>query len=164
MKPVARYPLAVARTMLVAAVLLAGCARAPVPARLGGLTRSKVWQGERAARLVGELHGGDVAPTSSTVASYGRRGELRLYLSIFPDGARANRTFAAMLARLESGETPFSRPRELRETPGRWFTVGPGGHHALWAAGSSVYWLTGDPNRLQQAVSELPAPPSGAWI
>ena len=154
----------VIRKALPLAVLLAACARAPVPARLGGLARSRVWQGERAARLVEELHGRAVAPASSTVAEYGRGGELRLYLSSFPDGAEANRILAAMLTRLESGDTPFTPPRELREQPGRWFTVGPGGHHALWAVGSSVYWLTGDPLRLQQATAELPAPPTGAWI
>jgi len=146
------------------ALLLAACARTPLPARLGGLARGKVWQGERAARLVEELHGKAVAPESSAVAEYGRGRELRLYLSRFPDGARANRTLAAMLARLRSGETPFTPPRELRELPGRYFMLGPGGHHAVWAVGDSVYWLTGDPTRLRQAVGELPAPPTGAWI
>jgi hypothetical protein len=145
------------------AVLVVGCARAPVPARLAGLARGSVLQGERAARLVGELHGRDVAPVSSAVAEYGRGPQLTLYVSAFADGAEANRTLAAMLARLESGATPFSPPRELRETPGHWFTVGPGGHHALWAADHSVYWLTGDPLRLRQAVSELPSPPTGTW-
>ena len=164
MKGVVSGRWSVIRKALPIAVLLAGCARAPVPVRLGGLTRGKVVQGERAARLVEELHGRDVAPLTSTVAEYGRGAELRLYLSRFPDGAAANRVLAAMLARLESGETPFMPPRELRDQPGRWFTVGPGGHHALWAAGDSVYWLTGDPLHLQRAVAELPAPPTGAWI
>ena len=145
------------------ALLVVGCARAPVPARLAGLARGSVLQGDRAARLVGELHGSDVAPVSSTVAEYGRGPLLRLYLSSFSDGAAANRSFAAMLARLGSGKTPFSPPRELREAPGHWFTVGPGGHHALWTAGSSVYWLTGDPIRLQRAVVELPSPSAGVW-
>jgi hypothetical protein len=153
----------VIRKALPIAMLVAACGRAPLPARLGGLARTKVWQGERAARLVEELHGKAVAPVSSAVAEYGRAGELRLYLSSFPDGAEANRTLAAMLVRLESGETPFMPPRELRDQPGRWFTVGPGGHHALWAAGSSVYWLTGDPLHLQRAAAELPSPPTGAW-
>lgn len=164
MSSVGRGPWTVGRAALAAAVLAAGCARSPAPARLGGLARGKVLQGERAARLVAGLHGSDVAPLTSTVAEYGRGAQLTLYVSAFADGAEANRTLAAMLARLESGETPFSPPRELREAPGRWFTVGPGGHHALWAAGSSVFWLAGDPLRLQQAVTELPAPPTGAWL
>ena len=164
MRGVDRGPWAVGRAMVALAVALAACARGPLPARLGGLARSRVWQGERAARLVEELQGRAVAPARSTVAEYGRAGELRLYLSRFPDGAEANRILAAMLARLESGDTPFTPPRELREQPGRWLTVAPGGHHALWAAGATVYWLTGDPLRLQQAASELPAPPTGAWI
>ena len=146
------------------ALLLVGCARSPVPAWLGGLARGAVWQGERAARLVAELHGREVAPASSTVAEYGRRAELRLYLSRFPDGAAASRVLARMLARLGSGETPFMPPRELRDAPGRWLTVGAGGHHALWAAGDTVYWITGEPLRLQQALAELPAPPGGVWI
>jgi hypothetical protein len=159
-----RGPWAVGRVAaLAAAVLAAACARSPVPARLGGLSRGKVVQGERAARLVAELHGRDVAPVTSTVAEYGRGAQLTLYVSAFADGAEANRILAAMLARLASGATPFSPPRELRETPGHWFTVGPGGHHALWAADHSVYWVTGDPQRLRQAVGELPSPPTGAW-
>jgi hypothetical protein len=153
----------VVRAALAMALLLVGCARSPAPARLGGLARGKVVQGERAARLVAQMHASDVAPVTSTVAEYGRGAQLTLYVSAFADGAEANRTLAAMLARLESGATPFSPPRELRETPGHWFTLGPGGHHALWAADHSVYWLTGDPLRLRQAVGELPSPPTGTW-
>jgi len=149
--------------LLIGALLAVGCARTPVPARLGGLTRSKLLQGERAARLVESLHGKDVAPVSSAVAEYGRSGQLTLYLSRFPDGAEAHRNLARMLGRLDSGETPFTPPRELRELPGHWFTVGPGGHHALWASGDAVYWVTGDPERLRRAVNELPSPPTGIW-
>jgi len=163
MRPVARGPWPVARAALAAAVILAGCARAPLPRRLGGLTRTRVWSGESAAKLMEELHGRSVAAASSTVAEYGRAGQLRLYRSRFGDAATAHGTLLRMLSRLETGETPFSPPRELRDYPGHWLTVGPGGHHALWESDESVYWLAGEPGRVQQAVEELPAPSSGHW-
>ncbi len=163
MRDVGRGPWAVGRTALLAVVVLAACARTPLPKRLGGLVRTRVWSGESAARLMEELHGRSVAPASSAVAEYGRAGQLRVYRSRFADPAAAHGTLVRMLGRLETGDTPFSPPRELREYPGHWFTVGPGGHHALWESDESVYWLTGDPDMLQRAVEELPAASSGHW-
>jgi hypothetical protein len=110
-----------------------------------------------------DLHGKDVAPATSNIAEYGRAGQLRVYCSRFANAATAHGTLMRMLGRLETGDTPFTPPRELREYPGHWFTVGPGGHHALWESAESVYWLTGDPDLLERAVEELPAPTSGNW-
>ena len=159
-----RGPWAAGRGALLIAALLAACARAPLPGRLCGMARSKLWRGEHASMLVADLHGKNVAPTSSTVAEYGRAGQLRVYLSRFADAAKAQRSLDLMLARLGSGETPFSEPRELREHPGHWFTVGPGGHHAVWVSGESLYWVTAGPGQIEQALSELPAPSTGRWI
>jgi hypothetical protein len=163
MRTVARSPWPVARAGLIAAAVLMACARAPLPVHLCGMARSRLWQGEKAAALVANLHSKGVAPASSTVAEYGSAGQLRVYLSRFADGAKARRSLDLMLARLQSGETPFLPPRELREHPGHWFTVGPGGHHALWVAGESLYWVTSDPSRIEEALAELPAASTGIW-
>jgi hypothetical protein len=153
----------VGRAAALVAVMAAACAKTPLPARLCGMARSKLWRGENAALLVADLHGKSVAPASSTVAEYGRAGQLRVYLSRFGDAAGAQRSLDLMLSRLTTGETPFLPPRELREYPGHWFTVGPGGHHAIWVSGESLYWVTADPTRIEQALSELPAASTGSW-
>ncbi len=163
MRDVRRGPWALCRVAMLVIVAVTACARAPLPRRLGGLTRTRVWSGERAARLMEELHGREVAPASSAVAEYGRTGQLRLYRSRFADVATAHGTFMLMLGRLETGDSPFSPPREISEYPGHWFTVGPGGHNALWESDESVYWLAGDPELVQRAVEELPAPSAGRW-
>jgi hypothetical protein len=150
----------------VAAVVLAwaaACAKPAVPARLGGLVRSKVLTGERAAKAIGALHGRDVAPRTSVVAEYGRSGALHLYVSEFAGPAATQRALTAMLAGLGGGRTPFRAPRRDDLRPDRWFTVGPGGHHVLWVSGSSVYWLAGHPGLLDRAMAQLPAPSHGEW-
>ena len=153
------------RSVAAAALTLAllGCGAAPLPSHLGGLRRARVWTGQRATNMVTRLHGRQVAAGSSTVAEYGRRGELRVWLTRYPDAAKASTDLKAMLARLRSGATPFTRPLEQSDQPGRWFTVGPGGHHALWVAGSALYWVEGEPGRVQRAVGELPRPSAGLW-
>jgi hypothetical protein len=143
--------------------IAAACAKPAVPVRLGGLVRSKVLTGERAVRAIGTLHGSAVAPQRSFVADYGRRSELKLYVSHFPGPAGAQRAMSAMLAGLRGGRTPFRPPRRDDRWPDRWFTVGPGGHHVVWLSGSSVYWLAGAPDRLERAMEELPAPSRGEW-
>jgi hypothetical protein len=49
------------------------------------------------------------------------------------------------------------------EWPHRWFSVGPSGHHAFWAAGSAVYWIEGEPGLVTRALDELPPPSGGSW-
>jgi hypothetical protein len=164
MNDVGRGPWAVGRTAVLLAAVAVACARSPLPGRLCGMARGRVWNGRQAASLVAEMHGKGVAPATSAVAEYGRAGQLRVYLSRFPDAAKARRSLDVMLARLTTGSSPFSPPRELREYPGHWFTVGPGGHHAVWVSGESLYWVTADPSQIVQALTELPAASSGTWI
>jgi hypothetical protein len=146
-----------------AALFILACGQAPLPAHLGGLPRGRVWTGKNAARLVDRMHGRPVAPLDSTVAQYGRSGQLRVWLSRYADPAAANRALAAMVDRLSSGETPFLPPHEQAGDPGRWYTIGPGGHHVLWVSGKTLYWLEGDPAVLFRALVELPEPRRGRW-
>ena len=140
---------------------LAACARPAVPSRLAGLSRTQLWSGARAAGMVARLHGKSVSPESSTVADYGRPGQLRVWLSRFPDGVEAQRVLGRMVDGMSSGRTPFEQPHEQRESPGRWITVGPGGHSVLWASDRFVYWLQGEPDTVMKAADELPAPSRG---
>ncbi len=111
--------------------------------------------------MVAQLHGRSVAPESSTVADYGRSGQLRVWLSRFSDGVQAERVLARMVDGMSAGRTPFDKPREQTEAPGRWITVGAGGHNALWASGSLLFWLQGEPGAVMRAAEELPAPSRG---
>ena len=146
---------------LLCAAALAACARPAMPPRLAGLPRTQLWSGVRAARMVAQLHGRSVAPEASTVADYGRPGQLRVWLSRFPDGVEAQRVLARMVDGMTSDRTPFEEPRELDGAPGRWVTVGPGGHSLLWASGDRLYWLQGEPEAVMGAADELPPPSRG---
>jgi hypothetical protein len=153
-----------AAAILAAAVLaLAACAQPPLPSRLAGLPRTRLYTGQRAVRMLGEVHARRLAPKSAAVGVYGRRGELRVWLARFADGGEAQQVLRAMLERLDSGGTPFSPPRQQREWPNRFFSVGPGAHNVFWVADDAVYWLEGPPGIIDPALDGLPAPPSGTW-
>ena len=142
-------------------LLLVACSRIIVPPRLGGLQRTRVLTGRKAAALVARMHGREVAPADTTIAEYGRGGALRVWVSRYDDGATAQSEFRRMLQGMRSGTTPFSRPTEDRQTPGRWSTVGNGEHHVLWVSDNILYWLEGDPRVVFQAAAELPLPTAG---
>jgi hypothetical protein len=148
---------------LIVATSLAACARAPLPNRLAGMHRTRAWTGERAARLIAELHGKQVAPRSSMVADYGARGELRVYVSLYQDDAEASGVLGRMIGGMRSGHTPFSPPQQESAGAGRWLTFGPGGHHLLWVSEGRLYWLQGLPDAVQGAAAELPKPSPGTW-
>jgi hypothetical protein len=152
-----------ATLLLLAVTALAACARAPLPVRLAGLHRSRVWTGSRAARMVAEMHGKQVAPANSMVADYGAKGELRVYLSLYGNDAEAFRVLGRMVVGMRSGGTPFAPPQQEPGGSGRWLTFGPGGHSVLWVSGDRLYWLLGSPDAVRQAASELPAPIAGSW-
>lgn len=111
--------------------------------------------------MVAELHGRDVAPDDSTVADYGRSGQLRVWLSRFTDGVEAQKVLTRMVDGMRSGGTPFAEPREENGATGRWVTVGPGGHNLLWTSGRALYWLQGEPSAVMGAADELPPPSRG---
>ncbi len=111
--------------------------------------------------MVAQAHGRNVAPADSTVADYGRDGQLRVWLSRYPDGVEAENVLARMVAGMRSGRTPFATPRLQEGAQGRWITIGPGGHSVLWAAGAAVYWLQGQPEAVLRAAEELPEPSRG---
>ena len=148
---------------LAVATLVAACARPLLPVRLAGLHRTRVWSGERATRLIAQLHGRQVAPGASIVADYGAKGELRVYLSAYLDDAEAVRVLGTMIGAMRSGTTPFTPPRQDAGGSGRWLTFGPGGHHELWVSQGRLYWLQGSPDAVKQAAAELPPPVAGSW-
>jgi len=111
--------------------------------------------------MMAQLHGKEVAPRDSTVADYGRAGQLRVWLSRYPDGIEAERVLARMVDGMGTGRTPFAMPRVQSTAPGRWITVGPGGHSVLWASGRLLFWLQGEPDVVMRAADELPAPSRG---
>lgn len=144
--------------LLLALLPVLACSAEPrvlTPSQLAGLSRSRLEQGDSARQAIGHLHGKDVAPLESAVAVYGEDGRLVLFASRFTDPSTAERTLRTMLERMAPGGTPFAPPIADPARPGTWLTVGPGGHHALWAAGDVVYWLQGDPAALDAARREL---------
>ena len=152
-------PRALLLALLPALLPALACSSSPrelTPAQLAGFHRARLEQGDAARQAIGHLHGKDVAPIESAVAMYGEGERLVLFASRFADAPAAQRTLRTMLERMIPGGTPFSPPVANPARPGTWLTVGPGGHHALWASGSVVYWLQGDPAALDAARRELP--------
>lgn len=157
-------PIGQLAALLAAALAVAGCGRPPLPTRLSGLPRVRLFTGERAVRMLGELHARRLAPSSAAVGVYGRRGELRVWVARFANGDDAQTVLRTMLGRLRAGESSFSPPKQQAHRPNRYFSIGPGGHHVFWVAGDAVYWLEGRPDVIDAALDGLPGPPSGAWV
>ena len=145
-------------------VALIACGQPPVPSHLAGLTRTRVVSGLRASRLVRRMHGKAVAPADTTVAVYGRRGQLTVWLSRYRDSFAARRALDAMLRGLRGDDTPLSRPSQDPNTPGRWTVVGGGRHHVFWVAERNLYWLEGEPATVFRALDELPGPTAGMLL
>jgi len=145
-------------TLLLALLPAVACSSPPrelTPPQLAALPRTRLDQGDAARQAIGHLHGKDVAPIESAVAMYGEGGRLVLFASRFADAPAAERTLHTMLERMAPGGTPFSPPVADPAQPGAWLTVGPGGHHALWASDDVVFWLQGDPAALDAARRQL---------
>lgn len=147
----------------IASSALTSCGRPLLPPRLAALPRTEWARGAKAAQGLAALHGRQVAPATSAFAEYGR-GRLRLWLSIYPDDAQAQRAVEAMLSGMAGGRTPFSPPRQERAWGRRWSVFGPGGHNLIWTNSQTVYWLQGEPDLLSRAIEELPAPAAGFAI
>jgi hypothetical protein len=113
---------------------------------------------------VERMHGKSVAPAETTVAVYGQRGQLTVWLSRFRDPFAAHRALDDMLRGLRGGDMPFTRPTQDRERPGRWTAVGGGRHHVFWVAQRSLYWLEGEPATVFRAAEELPPPSHGMLL
>jgi len=145
-------------TLLLALLPALACSSPPrelTPPQLAALPRTRLEQGDAARQAIGHLHGKAVAPIESAVATYGEPGRLVLFASRFADAPAAERTLRTMLDRMAPGGTPFSPPVADPAQPGAWLTVGPGGHHALWASDDVVFWLQGDPAALDAARRQL---------
>jgi len=149
------------RPSLLAAALAAAaaCAPSPAPSRLAGLPRTAVMAGQRAVKLLAEMHGGRFRPEKALVAEYGK-GRLTLYLARFSSATGAQAALERMLRGL-AASPQFSSPAKQQD--GRYLVVGPGGHHLFWRAGEAIYWVAGEPALVFDAAGELPAPPQGHW-
>ena len=113
--------------------------------------------------MIAGMHGKQVAPTNSTVADYGARGQLRVYVSLYADDAEAFHVLGRMIVGMRSGGTLFTPPQQESGGSGRWLTFGPGGHNELWVSQGRFYWLQGSPGAVRQAAAELPPPVAGSW-
>jgi hypothetical protein len=142
--------------MLLATAVLA-CGRAPLPPRLGGLPRTRMWTGARADNLTRHLPMKEFQPRESTVAEYGAPGQLRVLLARYRDGVEAHRALALILEHLSRSESRFSPPRERRDSPGHWYTVAPDGRHEVgWVSDGTLFWVMGEPRAVERAMTRLP--------
>lgn len=150
--------------MLLTAAVLA-CGHAPLPPRLGGLPRTRMWTGARADSLTQHLPMQEVRPRESMVAEYGAPGQLRVLLARYRDSVQAYRALSVILEHLSRAESPFSPPRERRDSPGHWYTVAPDGRHEVgWVSDGTLFWVMGEPRAVERAMSRLPEATRGELI
>lgn len=139
-----------------AALAIACRSSAAPPATLAGEPRGRVVTGAEAARIVGHMHGKDVAPQDTVVSEYGAGPALTLFVSRYARADAARAALDAMVTGMRTGRSPFAPPVASPDERGVWLTTGPGGAHALWVGGKTVYWLLGaDAERVRRALREL---------
>lgn len=147
-------------SLLVSALLaVAACSPSPAPNQLAGLPRTAVVAGQKAVKLLSQMHDGRFRPEQALVAEYDE-GRLTVYLARFASPSGAQQALERMLRGLTASRQ-FSPPGKLQD--GRYLVVGPGGHHLFWRTGQAIYWVAGEPALVFQAAEELPAPKQGRW-
>jgi len=139
-------PKRVAALILVVAVGLVGCRggstnnESGLPETLGGLELTRVIQGDKAARIVDEMHGKRLGAAAYAVGYYGARNVL--YLSLYDSGEAARSDLMKMAAKMAKDSGPFTPIETIgkMDLGVRFRTEGMGLTHYFYRTGSILLW------------------------
>lgn len=115
----------------------------PLPLSIQGLLRVETLQGPQAARMLGKMHGGDVAPESSFVGRYrGEGGHATLYVSRFDTPGAADSILAEMSESIGVGNSEFAHHArfEAGDRPIH-MVLGQGQVHFFLTRNEELLWL-----------------------
>lgn len=120
--------------------------RITLPTELGALRLQQHIFGEKARRLINQMHGKGVTPRANAIGLYAdEMGEATLYLSIYDEEDEAASTLKKMIDGIATGFTPFSDFQQRRiEGQDVAYCTGDGQAHFFFAAGKALYWLAVD--------------------
>lgn len=128
-----------------------------LPNNLGSLHLRNEIRGEKARKLINELHGKSVTPKDNLIALYGNNdGGATAYLSVYDNRSQSEEIFQRMLRSIEKGTSPFTNLKRFTlHGHDVSFCVGFGQAHYFFFVDESVYWLTADLAVAEEAASEL---------
>jgi hypothetical protein len=115
----------------------------PLPMMIHGMPVVEVTVGEEANRLIGRLHGQDVAPLNSYVGEYrGGGAAATLYVSRMADSTVADLVVRRTAEAIGSGSQEFAHHTRFRiDDLVVHAVLGEGQAHFFYAWGSDVTWL-----------------------
>jgi hypothetical protein len=170
-----RSPAALAAGLLTVALTGAACAGSdagepPVPDEIHGFQLADVKAGEEAAAVLERMHGKEVAPERSWVATYGpEEMGTTLYVSRYESAETAASELARMAAGVEGEGTGFGHHAEFQVAGLTVHSVfGRGQVHYFYAKDRDLVWLGMVPMLARVGVAQLlnvppdSVPPFGA--
>ncbi len=131
---------------LLISIILVACgekAGFSTPDKLGSKNRTKLITGEEAIKVIDELHGLAVTPSSNLIAEYGMEEKDLLYISYYDKKDKAAEALKVMINKMsESEKSPFSHMRALPDYDNKvYITLGMGAIHYIYSSSNYLLWL-----------------------
>ncbi len=128
---------------------------APLPEQLAGLPLARHTFGAAAVEEINHLHNLQFPLVSGAVGEYGDGKQAVVWASGTVNTFAAVRLTAAMTARINEGNSPFSLPVEVQVDGRKVYALdGLGQKHFYFRSGSLLIWLAADEEIAEQALSE----------
>lgn len=131
---------------------------APLPDAVADLDLTESLMAERAITEFTRLHGNDFPIISGSIGMYGADHSATLWVAGAPLQPVAGRMLAAMRNKIAStsGGSPFSPVGERQDGSRTVFELdGMGQKHFYFQSGKLIVWLTVDPERAEEALTQI---------
>ncbi len=128
-----------------------------LPRKLGTLQLTEEIRGDRASRIINQMHGKGVTPADNMIGMYtSREGMATVYQSKYNSRKQSEETLRRMVRGIETGNTPFSDFKSM-QIAGQdiFFCIGSGQAHYFFTADEFLYWLATDIHVAEDAAQEL---------
>jgi len=129
---------------------------APLPWELGGQPLSRAITGPTALTELSWMHGQEFQLNQGAVGSYGRDGEITIYVAGTPLKYMTGRLLTAMRDKIDEVNSPFS-PIAEREIDQRMIyeLEGMGQRHFYFRSDDLIVWLAVDNSYAEEALQEI---------
>ena len=128
-----------------------------LPKKLAGLNLTKELVGNQAADVMRKMHGKTLGTDNYEIGYYGPAADNNiLYLSIFPNVAKAKSDYMSMSMKLAQGTAVFTPLQfDHMEKNLRFRTTGMGKSHVFYRDSTVLVWLQMDSTLIDSGLADL---------
>lgn len=139
-------------------LFLNGCSEQKeyLPESFGDMIRTDLIKGEKAKKIIDELHNKEVTPVKNEIGYYTTvRGKATIYVTHYDDIETANLELIKMTDKISPGNTPFIRGEYLKyDEQNIYRCFGMGQTHFIFAEEKNLYWITVDTHIGNQVLND----------